>query len=313
MDHQGKTAGFGFKTIVGAALAAFGLGVTLYAMGISIKPLQKPLAGAAVQQEIKPAPVMNLALGSMVFVARDLGFTVQTAKGERLDPQRLVTRLETQLKTLRELYRQESAVNGKLLGSLTLRFQLSPAGAVSEVKELAGSIADGEFRKAILAAAAKWHLPDLVHELASVQVPLLFVHEGMDITTLVRWESRLDGAAEKAGAQHNRNAAEVATPAKSAAAQSALPAASVKAQPIVEAAATPKAIPTGDLVQIKYVTPLRQEPHVGAPVLTTFTIGTKVQVTARSREWLQVRTQHDGSSGYIRKEFATPVQVAESR
>lgn len=313
MDHHGgRAAGFGLKAIIGGAAAVFAIGVTLYAMGIGIKPLQKPSAGAADQPDQKPARAMNLALGPMVYLARELDFTVKDPKGEKLDERRLATRLETQLQSLRELYRRASAANPQLLGSLTLQFHLNPAGEASQVKEVAGRIADGDFKKTVIGAAAKWRLPDLVDAPVVVQVPLLFVHEGMDITTLVRWESGLIGATEKVATTADAKLAEAAPPTK-AAAQATAPAMVAKAEPAAETTPAPTGKAESDLVRIKYPTLLRKEPNFSAPVLATFTIGTKLHVMTRGSEWLQVRSQHDGPTGYIRKEFVAPAQVAVNR
>lgn len=307
MDHHGGRAEwFGFKTIVGGALALFGLGLTLYGMGIGLKPLQKPLAGAADQPDHRPVRAMNLALGPMVFIARELDFTVKNTKGETLDDNRIAARLEIQLQSLRELYRQESAANAKLLGSLTLQFNLSPAGEVSQVKVLSGRIADGEFKKAVVSAAAKWHLPDLINEPIVAQVALLFVQEGMDITTLVRWERGLAGAPERVAVLGD-------TPSAKAEAHSPAPTLAAKPAPVAETTPVPPVKTESDLVQIKYPTLLRKEPNFSSPVLATFTIGTKLHVMPRGHEWLQVRSQHSGPSGFIRKEFVAPAQMVVNR
>ena len=67
------------------------------------------------------------------------------------------------------------------------------------------------------------------------------------------------------------------------------------------------------IFQIKYPTSLRKDPNFSSNSLVTFTIGTKVTVINRSRDWLEVRSHHNGPSGYIRKEFAIPVDVAVNR
>jgi hypothetical protein len=150
-----------------------------------------------------------------------------------------------------------------------------------------------------------------VNETVTVQCPLLFVQEGMDITTLVRWESSLISTPEKVAAPAAKpepaQQAKTSTPA-------AQPAATTKPAPAKEkpeSAALVKA--DGEEVKIKYATLLRKEPNFNAPVITTFTIGTKVIVVGRSSEWLEVRSHHNGPSGYIRKEFVTPVDVVVQR
>ena len=307
MDHNGGRAiWFGWKGSIGVALAALAIGATLYGLGIGIKPLQKPAAGAADRQVQKPVRVMNLALGPMVFLARELDFAVTNANGEKLDNSRVATRIETQLQSLRELYRQESARDARLLGSLTLQFKLSPAGEVSQVKAVAGRITDAEFQKTVIGEAAKWNLPDLVSEPMTVQTPLLFVQEGMDITTLVRWQGGFAGAPEKVAAIASAKHPEADRPTKIAAPRAA-PTIVAKAA-VAEKAPAPTVKSEGEEVQIKYATLLRKEPNFSSPALATITIGTKLHVVTRRREWLQVRSQHDGRTGFIRKEFVAPVE-----
>jgi hypothetical protein len=62
--------------------------------------------------------------------------------------------------------------------------------------------------------------------------------------------------------------------------------------------------------QIKYATSLRKDPNFSAPSLLTFTIGTKVTVLRRQGDWLEVRSRAEGPTGFIRKEFVTPIQLA---
>ena len=52
-------------------------------------------------------------------------------------------------------------------------------------------ITDVNFRKAVVTEVGKWYFADVVSEPLIVACPLLFVHEGMDITTLVQWEKAL--------------------------------------------------------------------------------------------------------------------------
>jgi hypothetical protein len=133
----------------------------------------------------------------------------------------------------------------------------------------------------------------------------------MDITTLVRWESSLAAAPEKLVAVPAAKP-ERAQQAKTAA--PAIPSAIVaKPAPAPGKTAAPVSVRGGQEVQIKYATRLRKEPNFSAPALTTFTVGTRVTVVDRSRDWLEVRSQHTGQSGYIRKEFAVPVDVIVHR
>ncbi len=192
---------------------------------------------------------------------------------------------------------------------MILQFSVTPAGQVSQVKEINSRLNDAEFKQTVAAETGKWTFAELVAEPVTVQIPLLFVEEGMDITTLVRWESVLAGAPVKvvaAAKPETAQQAKAASPAPPPAA-AAKPAAS----PQKAAPATVKT--EGEEMQIKYATLLRKEPNFNAPVLTTFTIGTKVMVVNRSSDWLEVRSHPNGPSGYIRKEFVVPVDVVVNR
>ena len=217
MDHNGgKAGGFGLKGLIVVVVWTIGLGVMLYHSGIGRESSKKP-APPPDKLAQKPVRIMNMALGPMVFLARDLGFSVKTAKGEALQDTRIAARIETQLQGVRDLYRQEIARNGKLVGSLILQFSVNPAGEVSQVKEVSSRINDAEFKKTVLAETGKWTFAELLIESVTVQCPLLFVQEGMDITTLVRWESSLNSAIEKVAATPAAKP-EIVQPAKTTAA-----------------------------------------------------------------------------------------------
>jgi hypothetical protein len=310
-NNDGKTITFRAKGFIVVVLGALGLAALFYGSGIGTENGKKSLPPPTEAQAAKPVRAMNLALGPMVFLARELDFTVKNLKGEKIDDSRIAGRIETQLSKLRDLYRQEIAKNPRLVGSMVLQFNIEPSGQVSQIKEVASRLTVAEFRKTVISEAGKWTLAELVTEPVTVRLPLLFVQEGMDITTLVRWENALTEPVEKL---------------VSAPSGKPEPAQKIKAQPPAQqptAATKPTAAPVktassatnsdGEEVQIKYATLLRKEPNFTAPVLTTFTIGTRVTVINRSTDWLEVRSQNNGPSGFIRKEFAVPVDIVVHR
>jgi hypothetical protein len=71
--------------------------------------------------------------------------------------------------------------------------------------------------------------------------------------------------------------------------------------------------PAQSLYQIKYATSLRSEPNFSAASVTRFTIGTKVTLVNHRGDWLEVRSADSGVSGYVRKEFVTPVEMARNQ
>jgi cell division septation protein DedD len=308
------------KRILGIASCMVGLGVIYFGFGISHDSTQKDTKAGVKpspdEQRQRPVRSMNLALGNMVFFSHDLGFTVKTAKDTAYDGTKIALRIENQLQDLRELYRHESAKNPSLVGGMMLQFNIGPSGEVAQVKEVSTLITDAEFKKVIISEVSKWSFAELVTEQLVVQCPLLFVREGMDITTLVQWEKALGhfNATEKPTA--TRAAANTPTPAKLQTKQPPEPASTGGtghkpiAAPSQKTTETTSAKEESKIYQIKYPTSLRKDPNFSSNSLTTFTIGTKVSLINRRGDWLEVKATDNGVSGYIRKEFVTPADIA---
>lgn len=141
----------------------------------------------------------SLALGNVVTIAPDLGLTIKGLKAGKVDSSRLAAILESQLTPLRDIYRTQSEKQPTLLGALLLEIVIGDEGRVTQVKELHARIADAEFRKLVLAEVKNWNFKDTLPDGATIQCPLLFVREGMEVTTLVKWEKNLGLFESKAG------------------------------------------------------------------------------------------------------------------
>jgi len=297
----------GAKSLVGIFSCLIGLGIVYFGFGIGTESPKKEASARATpvapRDLTRPVRAMNLALGNMVFFAQDLSFSVKSTKNNSVDASKVAARIENQLQGMREIYRVESAKNPALVGSLLLQFNISPAGEVSQVKEVTGRLNDGEFKKTVIEETAKWSFAEIVSENLIVTCPLLFVHEGMDITTLVQWEKTIGNLADKLAANTapNQSAKLAEAPPSSNGAIKSTVAAAVKTEPAVK--------PDGKVFQIKYATSLRTQPNFSATSLITFTIGTKVTVLRKQGDWLEVRSTDNGPAGFIRKEFITPVEV----
>jgi hypothetical protein len=295
MNSRNREWPVGFKGLVGIVSCVIGLSVVYFGYGIGTESPKKNATAkpspAAAQDRKRPVRTMNMALGNMVFFARDLGFGVNGAKGGVADSDKIAARIEGQLREIRELYRQEIVKNPSLAGGLTLQFNIAPSGEVSQVRELSSRLNDGEFKRAVVAAASKWSFADIAEEHLQVSCPLLFVHEGMDITTLVQWEKFLGHAGEKLILA--RLAGNVA-----------------QAQPVAVAAGAAAGKSHGKEFQIKYATSLRKGPNFSSASLATFPIGTKVNVLQRQGDWLEVRSGNNGPTGFVRKEFVATVEGA---
>ena len=288
MNGRNRDWPVGFKGFVGIISCMVGLGVVYFGYGVGTDSLKKnaavePSPGAQPERK-RPIQTMNMALGDMVFFARDLGFAVTDAKQGDLDPNKIAARIEGQLQEIRDLYRQEVVKNPALAGAITLQLNIAPSGEVSQVRELSSRFNDSGFEHVVAAAAAKWSF-DIAEDHWQVSCPLLFVHQGMDITTLVQWEKSLAQAGENTTlARPSGNAAPM--------------------QPAAAARDTAKSF------HIKHATSLRKDPNFSSASLASFAVGTKVNVLRRQGDWLEVRSTHNGATGFIRKEFVAAVAVA---
>ncbi len=158
MDHNDNCKGWLGKGSIVLGLGLLVFGAIFYSTGGGTKTSTKPAAAPLDRNAQRPVRIMNMALGPMVFLARELDFTVKNAKGDILDDSPIATRVENQLLGLRDLYRQEIAKNTKLVGSLILQLTITPAGEVIQVKEVSGRINDAEFKKTVAVEIAKWTL-----------------------------------------------------------------------------------------------------------------------------------------------------------
>jgi hypothetical protein len=296
----------GLKGIFGVVGCLIGVVVVYFGFGVGTEsPKKKASASAkpaAMERRQKPVHAMNVALGNMVFLAHDLGFSVKNAK-DSAEVNRIAGRIESQLQEVREQYRQEVVKSPTLAGSLTLQFNIAPSGEVSQVRELSSRLNHPDFKRAILAEVPKWSFAEMVDENLTVTCPLLFVHEGMDITTLVLWEKSLSNSSDMP----------VLTRAPSNPTQQAKVTAAAATTKTASAAVEKKAsaaTPIGKEFQIKYPSTLRRYPNFSSDSLATFTIGTKLMVVGKQGEWLEVQPANNGPRGFIRQEFVVPVEVA---
>jgi hypothetical protein len=298
----------GLKGIFGVASCLIGVVVVYFGFGVGTESPKKEASASAnpvaAERRQRPIHAMNVALGNMVFLAHDLGFSVRNAKDSAVEASRIAGRIESQLQEVREQYRQEVVKNPTLTGSMTLQFSIAPSGEVSQVRELSSRLNDSAFKKAISAEVSTWSFAEIVDENLTVTCPLLFVNEGMDITTLVRWEKSLSNSGDKP----------VLARAPSVPTQQAKvseTAATTKTASAVEKK-TPAAgsTPIGKVLQIKYPSTLRRYPNFSSDSVATFTIGTKLMVVGKQGEWLEVQSANNGPRGFIRQEFVVPVEVA---
>jgi len=228
-----------------------------------------------------------------------------------VEESKIASCFDGQLQGLREFYRQESERDPSLMGGMLLQLAVSPSGDVTHVKELVSRIGDSEFKKAVLAEASKWTFREILADSTTITCPILFVREGMDITTIVQWEKTLGQFSEKlALAKLNTQLIQ----------QSQTPEASKRSEPMAKTVAVvnkakpepnPEVRSLPRIFQIKHPTTIREEPNFGSASVGKFTPGTKVTVVTSSGDWVEVRGDDTGVTGFIRKEFVTPIELSQ--
>lgn len=312
-SSEDKAARLSFKIVVAVSSCLFGVGLIVYGFGAGVQSSkQKASSGANPPVEAphkKPLLAWNVALGDVVILAPELGFSISPAKANSVEESKVVARINGQLQKLRDLYRREGEKNPRLMGNIMLQLDVGANGDVTEVKEIASRIPDGEFKRTIIAEVSHWSFRDVIPESVTINCPLLFVREGMDITTLLQWEKSLaqldDKSATARGANQNPPIQQAKTVARRRVAR-----ASSRA---VNSSARSSARPPRSLYRIKYATSLRAEPNFSSRSVTRFTSGTKVALLNHRGDWLEVRAADSGFSGYIRKEFVAPIDVARKQ
>jgi hypothetical protein len=309
-ENKGRTGSR--RVVLALASCALGAGLILVASQMGSKS-EDEASGREPSTEVKkkPSRSWNVALGNVVVVAPDLGFNAKVVKGDRVEESRIAARLESQLQGIREFYREKSEGDPSLMGGMLLQISVNASGEVTQVKELVSRITDGEFKKAVLAEVFKWTFPEIIPETTIMNCPLLFVREGMDITTVVQWEKTLGQFAEKSlTAKMNAQAAEESQIAEA----KKRPAAAAKTAPAsgkVKAEQNSESKSFSRLYQIKHPTAVRMEPNFESTSVGKFTAGTKVTLIAATGDWVEVRADDARLAGFIRREFVTPIELTQ--
>ena len=331
------------RIVIAFASCILGAVLILLASQMGSKSENKP--GAAEENSYaqankkKTQRTWNVALGNVVIVAQELGLSAKTLKGNPVEESKIATRLESQLQGIREFYRAESEKDPTLMGGMLLQMTVNSSGEVTDVKELVSRITDSEFKKTVLAEASKWTFPEIVTDSTKINCPILFIREGMDITSIMRWEKNLGQFSEKSiiakvnteavqqkHAQESSKRSEpvgktaTVTSEKSATAkvntqaiqQKHAQESSKRSEPVgrtAKVASKAKIEPQPNqkpVYQVKHPTTIREEPDFGSASVGKFAAGTKITVIAARGDWVEVRADDAGTTGFIRREFVTP-------
>jgi hypothetical protein len=301
------------RTVIALAGCAFGFGLIIVGLGVGSSSKER-VTSAVKEESSRKLPTWNIALGDLVILARDMGFDVQAGKDALIDEAKIAGRIESQLQTLRDLYRQEISKNSALMGGVVLQLSINSSGEVTKVREIASRIGDNDFRKAVIAAASTWSFDQVLSQESTITCPLLFVREGMDITTLIQWEKNLSQAGDKPALAKLKLDIEQAPQITAIRTPSVRQTSSKEIAVGPQPGQLPKAQSPaeGTLYQMKYTTVIREEPNYSAAAVARFTTGTKVILLGQSGDWYEVRYD-GGPRGFLRKEFIAPADSAKSK
>jgi hypothetical protein len=299
------------RTAIALAGCAFGLGLIIFGLGAGSSSKER-VTSAVKEESSRKLPTWNIALGDLVILARDMGFDVQAGKDALIDEAKIAGRIESQLQTLRDLYRQEISKNSALMGGVVLQLSINSSGEVTKVREIESRISDNEFRKAVIAAVSIWSFDQVLSQESTITCPLLFVREGMDITTLIQWEKNLSQAGDKPALAKLKLDIEPAPQITAIRNPSVRQTSSKEIAVGPQPRQLPKAQSEGALYQMKYTTVIREEPNYSAAAVARFTTGTKVILLGQSGDWYEVRYD-GGPRGFLRKEFIAPADSAKSK
>src|SRR2546427_2578937 len=299
------------KRLVAAfARCAFGLALILLGYVAGSRPLVQndatPKNLSAESRPPKSQARWNPALASLVIIAPELGFGVTGQKDAGSDSDQIIKRIEAQLFGLRQLYRQEVEKNPVLMGHMLLQLAVDSSGNVIHAGELASRITNDDFKQAVVGEAYKWQFHEIISDSVSINLPLRFVGEGMEVTTLLHWEKAL-GSLDQRATQAQSVSLPMQEGKSRESASANVASASQKRKVSRQRPESSAATPAVGVYELKYSTRVRKEPNFESASLAEVSAGTKVEVVAVQGRWLEIRPKASGPTGFIRSEFAAPV------
>jgi hypothetical protein len=109
-----------------AAISLASLGLTALSLP-RCAPLEtvRPTGAGAREKAAESSTPWHVALGNVV-LAPDFGFKIAAAARGKVESSRVAARIEAQLMSLRQLYRQQSENDPMLLGAMTLQLSVLP-------------------------------------------------------------------------------------------------------------------------------------------------------------------------------------------
>ncbi|MGE0821387.1 MAG: AgmX/PglI C-terminal domain-containing protein [Candidatus Binatia bacterium] len=276
---------------------------------------------------------------STVALGRNLGLEV-TGKGVG-EETRSAVEIEHQLLSfvpqLQATYEQQLVGEPDLLGSLVVKMTIEPAGMVSDLRFPVKRVSNEKLTSAMYDIIRAWRFFPAEHAV-DVRYRIVFIPAGVDLASIIHWESTLADRSETEGGEPPLLApiASTATPVEKEA-NPVLPVTtevpegtrmpadrdtsvrserdhdeeitpSVYAKPAVsppdEKAGTP-ATPVAQWYRVVRVSKLYAEPRMAAPVVTRLAPGKRVRVMGViAGEWLEVQSVRGRRPGFLHRDDA---------
>jgi len=292
--------------------------LTLLAIGILSIPMITLLAK---REHLLPTLPVFIGLqsnaastGSAVLAVDTFGLTIQVKNASALTRELFEQAAVQHLARLHRTYSRWADGNRDLMGSLLLKLTVDAKGTVVSVDPLASQVTNDSFTKTVMDDVRKWKFPKTGVEAAEITVPLLFVPKGMDPDTVVEWERKVRSAQEvEASSADLRAATKVSISA--AGEHSGQPAPSVSGSDQTNTIKTPSVhlikAKTEEkvLIAVKTNRPvaIRENPQFSAKTVHEIDADTPLSILENRGDWLKVKIADAGFTGFVRKEFVSPI------
>ncbi|HEU4346099.1 MAG TPA: AgmX/PglI C-terminal domain-containing protein [Candidatus Binatia bacterium] len=297
--------------------------LTVFATAMVAIPMATLLLTGAHRVPHQPIFVENQSRSekpeSAVLAVDTFGFNIR-AKNASAPAQEIFEQTAVHhLAKLHRTYSRWANTHDDLMGSLVLKVTVDGTGTVVNVDPLASQVTNASFTNTVMADVRRWKFPKGGLETAEITVPLLFVPKGMDPETVVQWERKVRSAQEaEAPAASERTVKKPAIPTASKEAQQPSPPAprsdrvsttrpaSVHSPKPKTEAIKPK---TQVLLSVKTTraVAIRENPRFSSKTIHEVDGDTQLSVLEDTGDWLKVKIADAGLIGFVRKEFASPV------
>ena len=255
-----------------------------------------------------------VSTGSAVLAVDTFGLTIRIKNASALTRELFEQAAVQHLARLHRTYSRWADRNRDLMGSLLLKLTVDARGTVVSVDPLASQVTNDSFTKTVMDDVRKWKFPKAGVETAEITVPLLFVPKGMDPDTVVEWERKVRSAQEGELSSSELRAA-TKTSISAASEHSRQPAPSVSGSDQTNTTKAPSVhlvkAKTEDKVlnAVKTNRPvaIRENPQFSAKTVYEIDLDTPLSILENRGDWLKVKIADARFTGFVRKEFVSPI------